>query len=280
MRSENFSDVLKEFEVAKKRIHALLIAKQSKYLAISATKLFDNRSLLRAGLMSPPKPLEGASKKFDVRYGDLTSAPLYTASTRMEQLQAEIRSTRQRNPVVDFEVSFKLYLDCRSEKVIGHIVGEDESAAMSELLACTSAERFAYWNNVDEEDGVSKEDWDARGEVWHAAFRGEFGAYFVIECPYPHWFESREEDIAENIPAFEKRVMDFAKDQACSEYLRGAGAFDGESSMSIYWEYSDKLRNGDADVAALIEKHRCAIAAVLQPAVTLADLRANPVAVK
>ncbi|NTF17813.1 hypothetical protein G6L37_05320 [Agrobacterium rubi] len=127
-------------------------------------------------------------------------------------MQAEVKKTQRRNPVVDFEFCISLL---PFEGGIYGIAYTEQHAWRDLWMSKPFVEDFAYWDNTDKPDEVSEADWDERGRVWDAILASAIltapsMAGFSADCTHETLFPEIG-GVMEMVPSFEDRSSRRAK---------------------------------------------------------------------
>lgn len=158
-------------------------------------------------------------------------SPLVKAWENVITRQKEIKKTGGRDPDVDFDFSLSI-LPFRGE-VYG-IVYTEKSAWRDLWLEKDFVEDFSYWNNSDRPEGLSKDDWKHRSDVWHDMFgTGIFTVPamcgFNADCTRESLHPSSE-DVLAAVPSFEDRVLYHAINEvAGAEFGRRKAAMERDT---------------------------------------------------
>ncbi len=84
----------------------------------------------------------------------------------LQDEQRECRASMQRSPLIDCDVELILYMHPGSGDLLGYLQ-EERVGVYDHLLSLEGVYNFQYWNNCDEPDDVSPEDWALRKHQWN-----------------------------------------------------------------------------------------------------------------
>lgn len=269
LRARDLRQVLDELAEVQNKAAAILVQREATFLAVTAASRLDRMALFGLAGYSKPWALN--------EYSALSSA-----SDELHERQGKIRLTRRRDPDVDFEVVFRLWLSRDTGTFIGYVMAESASDFRQLLMEAGLADEYAYWNNTDPEDGVTEEEWEHRGKVWDNVIKGKSGPWFDIrvEEPFGGWGVS--DDILAALPTLEQRINLHANAIAFNGWAQAkiarhaeTGLPDSSETIAKYFDFYDKLSDGDAEVTALLQQAKEDVRARLAPVITEAMLVAR-----
>ena len=93
--------------------------------------------------------------------------PLYTAWCEMRDRQREVKRTGRRDP--DIDVEFELWLWPLKDRTLINLHTE-QRVFTTWFDALPFVEEYAYWDNTDPDETVSKPDWRKRKTDWQRAW--------------------------------------------------------------------------------------------------------------
>ncbi|RQR65654.1 hypothetical protein DIE18_04180 [Burkholderia sp. Bp9125] len=168
--------------------------------------------------------------------------------------QAQVRTTRERDPAVDFEVVLACWYSRKLGEVIGYVYGELSETVLTMLKETGVATEYGYWNNTDRPESVSAREWRMRGKVWDEVLDGKSGQGFqfrydgeTANMPFK-W-----EELQAHLPSIDSR----AREQAEANLLaRWSDALpvkpdDWSAAWQLYTEFRQQLRRDPAMQEAL-----------------------------
>lgn len=270
LRSRDLRQVLDELAIAQKKATEILVGREATFVANTAVEFIDQSCLVGfPGPRALPKPFK--------------ASPIRMAWDKLDDRQVEVRKTRMRDPDVDFEVVYRIWLSRDTGTFIGYVRGEGADEFVQLLLDVDVAERYEYWNNTDPKDGISQQDWDVRGVVWSNAFAGRSGPWMDISIDVPPTLWRVSPAVLAAIPSFEQRVQKHAEEQAftiwAAPYLAAMAAEENGSDIAnpfrLHFEFRRKLRNADEEVRDIFLTTEAAVRARLETVITEAMLSAR-----
>jgi hypothetical protein len=261
LRARDIRQVLDEFASVQKKAEEILKQRQSVFIAVTAASRLDRLALF--GLPGYTRP-----------WG-LTYSAISTSVEELDDRQHKVRRTQRRDPDVDFEVFFRLWLSRDTNTFIGIVRAEGAEDFRKILFEAGFADEFAYWNNTDPEEGFTDEQWDARGAVWNGVLAGKSGPWFDIQVEEPINYHRVTEAVLAALPTFEQRVANHARTVAFTtwEELRFARHLEkGEPRESAvvtrFFDFLDKLQEGDAEVTEIQRNATAQVRNRLAPEIT------------
>lgn len=167
-----------------------------------------------------------------------------------------IRTTRQRNPLFDFECEISVLVPKNSEKTLLMLFTEQKE--LKELFESYEyIKEYFYWDNTDMLETVSEEEWKQRSKDWDAALPGSGvparnGLTFELVGDYLPIIDV--EDILGNMPSFEDRCKKVAKEKV-SSYIKDQSVWDKLKSGSGYQflQAVQEFEKSDEGIAAFNE---------------------------
>ena len=177
----------------------------------------------------------------------------------IKKRQAKVKATLQRDPSVD--VDFSVCFVPAGDKFLSLLYTDNR-----ELEALWNAQpevlEYGYWNNTDQPDGVSDEEWEERCSDWRVALPGhstpaENG--FLLNMDSGYWlFPDSFEDVAAYLPSFDERICFEAKRMLLNSLMReelGGKEWDVSDAMDAYSRTSKRIEQ-DEDVQFLLEEKK------------------------
>ena len=254
---------LDDLERISKQATAILADREHSFLACTATNIIDE-SLLRPVSDAVPEDTSEETR-------DRARSPLSSAWRTLMERQDEVRKTRRRDPAVDFEVIFRLWLCRKTNAFIGYVIAEGDHEFLKLLTQSGKAMEYGYWNNCDGPDHLNERQWKKRGDIWHDLLNGKSGPWFDVRVPEPHTFGDASK-VVTFVPSLDKRVGEHAFNRALNGWFREQKVNRPElDPMDAYFEFRSKRREGDAAVTTLLQKAKEEVTALL-PAVITADM--------
>lgn len=261
MRSRDMREVLDQFADIQKKAEAILAQRQAVFIAVTAASRLDRLALFGLPVYTRP-------------WG-LTYSAISTSVEELDDRQHVVRTTRRRDPDVDFEVVFRLWLSRDTGTFIGYIRAEGAEDFRTLLFDAGIADEFAYWNNTDPEEGFTFEQWEARGEVWSNAFAGKSGPWFDIQVEEPINYHRVTDAVLAALPTFEQRVANHARTVAFAtwEELRlarhlASGQPRESAVITRFFDFLDKLEAGDVEVTEIQRQATEQVRSRLAPVIT------------
>lgn len=257
LTARTLRQALDDLETISKRAKTILAARETKFLACTATNIIDKAAI--AGLTGR-EPHKDAS------------SPLSSAWLKLMERQDDVRKTRRRDPAVDFEVIFRMWLCRKTNAFIGYVIAEGEHEFLQLLTDSRKAMEYGYWNNCDGPEHLNERQWKKRGDIWHGLLDGKSGPWMDVRVPEPHSFGDASV-IVEAVPTLSSRIAERAEALALDRWFAELKAARPEltsvdESLEAYFEFRDKRRKGDAGVAALMKTATEEVTALLPPAIT------------
>lgn len=171
----------------------------------------------------------------------------------------KVRTTRQRNPLFDFECEISVLVPKNSDKTLLMLFTEQKD--LKELFESYEyIEEYYYWNNSDPLETVTEEEWEQRSKDWDAALPdsgvpARNGLTLELVGDYLPIIDV--EDVLENMPSFEDRCKKVAKERVAS-YMKDQSVWDelknGKSGSAYkFFQAVKEFENSDEGVAAFNE---------------------------
>lgn len=191
---------------ARSAIQALVDAKQAQLVACQIAEKVDAYCLLRnEGLPLEPE------------WAEIESSTVWWAV--VDPLHAEQRKCRgsmERSPIIDCDVELTVYMDPVSGVLLGY-PQEERVGAYDHLLTLAGVREFGYWNNTDQPEGVSDEEWERRAKLWNQVLDEPDIARLSLR--WEPRFEEREAVLAA-LPTLEQRVARKAKNRVLHQQIQ------------------------------------------------------------
>lgn len=150
----------------------------------------------------------------------LTAAPYLIAIEDFEERRRKIKQTCERDPDVDME--FTLCILPTRKQIFG-IVYTEQRDLLKMWLAQKEIVSYPYWDNTDPIEGLSWEEWRARGEEWDSALKEFHGIPalngFVAECEPPQDFYDVTK-ILPFLPYLNERIEYWTKEVALARRMK------------------------------------------------------------
>ena len=174
--------------------------------------------------------------------------------------QAQVRTTRERDPAVDFEVVLSCWYSHKLGQVIGYVYGELSDTVLTMLQETGVATDYGYWNNTDRPERVSAREWRQRGKVWDEVLDGKSGQGFQFR--YDGEMASlplKWEELQAHLPSIESRAREQAEANLLARWSDALPVKPGDWSAAWqrYTEFRRQLRRDPAmqeGLAAEIER--------------------------
>lgn len=162
----------------------------------------------------------------------------------LEQIR-HIALNQNRNPAYDYE--FSICFIPIKDKILALLYTEHKE--LTEVWEnCQHVEEYGYWNNEEQDDGISNEEWEQRRLDWDEALPGlgipaENGISFD---PYKSivFMRPSMDKLLKNIPTKDKRANTIAKELVWQKYYNDKiTESDGNpSSFNIFWNFESELK--------------------------------------
>lgn len=202
--------------------------------------------------------------------------PLSAAHDDLRKRQKDVKETGLRDPAIDFDL--KLAVMPYGERVYG-IVFCEQGAWRKAFLAQPWIERWPYWDNTDQPEGVSRREWSERGKVWDAVLSGDewdrpVGCGFGYDFePPPH--DPDAEEVLARVPSHDERVARWAgasvMDAEFRRLIDEAGVDAGSrEAMQFVFAAEENVRGEKGESLRAAERKH--LASIL-PVITLDRLR-------
>lgn len=186
-------------------VQKLVDAKQAKLVASRIASKADTYSLLRH--QGEPLP---------TKWAECTDSSIWwTVVDALHKEQRACRASYERSPLIDCDVELTLYLHAATGRILGYLQ-EERVGVYDHLVATPGVFEFGYWNNTDQPDGVSEEDWEQRAQQWNDVLDDAQAARFSMR--WEPGLEEREAVLAA-LPSFEERVNEKARNILLHKHL-------------------------------------------------------------
>lgn len=245
---------------AKQRLRAKADELVAAITATAAVDILDrfNLRLLKSGENSPDLPLAQA------------------AYATYREMQLKCRKNCSREPSFDLDFWWRFHLMPSGQ--VYAIIGCEQPQFIEVWKAMPQCLHYPYWNHTDQPDGMTWEEWTARGDEWDAACKQPLLAHNLFE----DWNSPRMpaiEAIVTAQPAHEKRVAKFAHKAAFDEIAASIPDEVVEASrksMSFGWIYDveEKIRDTD-EGREVLRRHTDRIRDILPISYKETDFSAN-----
>jgi hypothetical protein len=257
MNARTMRAALDALESVSSRCEKLLETRQARHIAQVATRQIDKLAL--AGL--PGYPAADALK--------VDFSPVRKAWDLMDDRQAEVRKTRRRDPDVDYEVIFRVWLCRQTNAFVGYVAGEDSSAILEVLFKSRVAHEYGYWNNTDEPEHLNQRQWKKRAKVWEGLIAGKSGPCFEVRVREPYMTWGAPERVLAALPTYEERVARYTRDVALNRWFAEVkGASPEIDPIPQYFKFRDLQEYNDPVVVAHLAAARELVLERLAPTVT------------
>lgn len=156
--------------------------------------------------------------------------------------QEEVRIKQVRDPSVDF--SFEICVYPHNGEFYGQFFTEQRTLTEMLKKKCYF-EDFSYWNNVDEPEGVTKEEWNNRERVWEEILSDSnyipSRAGFTYEIvPLSGYVNIDAQKIIDNAPGIIVRAERIAKDNIYKKYAANR-KINATNVMKVYGGFVEHL---------------------------------------
>lgn len=197
-----------------------------------------------------------------------------TCFKRAMDAEAMLKKGR-RQPQLDF--SFEVCLVPRGAYLLG-LWYTEQRVFQDELFKLPKVEPYPYWNNTDQPEGISDEEWRARGEEWGEAIGwsapAEKGFTYQITRPQMAGLFERELVTAEMHTSFEDRVARGARSLAI--HRKWDKEAPPENAVGVYLKIERWLRDAK-EGKAYLEGIKREVAGLLPERYSVDDFFESPV---
>jgi hypothetical protein len=196
--------------------------------------------------------------------------PFREARQEVRTRQKEVLGSGLRDPEVDFD--FELAILPHDGRIYGMVFSE-RSRWVDRWMELDGVEDFSYWDNTDQPDEVSEEDWDARGEVWDSILRANPAGTpgmsgFSAQCT-DRMLQPDLGEVMEHIPSFEARVAARARECAMdSVYAAMKEKERLEEDANLFSVLRKIERWLDGEGAHVLESERSRVTQLLSGSIT------------
>lgn len=181
--------------------------------------------------------------RYRLAQGDGTSAPedwekkkairvWWSVQEEILNRQRDCRQSMRRAPVEDCDVELFLRVDPETGMLLGYLQ-EERVGAQEFLCRADGIEEYGYWNNSDQPENLSEEEWGQRGKAWAAVLAGDRPCFTVRWEPT---FNTMAQ-IAAHFPSLADRAAARAKrhlqDQAYAQWCQELRARGDEEPKSF-----------------------------------------------
>lgn len=171
--------------------------------------------------------------------------------------QDEVRIKQVRDASTDFQ--FSLVVIPTADKFYGLFYTEQPDFA--DLWAAqSSVSEYIYYDNADEPDGISLDDWKERGKVWDSLLDpfgnipSQAGFTFNI-IPEQTYDLPNIQDILKVVPSISERIAVRTKDTLFKRYCKNK-KFSTNNVIKIYNEFVDYMLTDEGEVKYDDEQNR------------------------
>ena len=176
---------------------------------------------------------------------EIVQEPVMTfVINEMYKRQEEVRVKQVRDPSIDF--SFEICVYPHNGEFYGQFF--TEQGMLSKILKEKDFyEDFTYWNNVDEPEGMSAEEWQARSDTWdeilepydYVPSRAGF-TYEIV--PLSGLINLVPQQIIDNAPGIIVRAERIAKDNVYKKYAENR-KINTTNVMKVYRGFLEHLKS-------------------------------------
>lgn len=219
----NTTDLMEIYEHInefRKQLQPLVYDKTVQYFAEECTTLYDMRSL--------------SGEKIHGIFSEVYQ--------NFKLKQDEVRVKMVRDPSVDFQ--FSITIIPTADKFYGLFYTEQSDFA--DMWADSDmVSEYVYYNNTDHPDGITEEEWDARGDMWDSLLN-PFGdipaeAGFTFSVIPEHTTDvPKIKDVVSNVTSITDRTAIRAKDNMFKRFCKDK-KITGNNVMKIYSEFTDYM---------------------------------------
>lgn len=162
-------------------------------------------------------------KKYNIKENEMNFSLFFKTWDTINKKNKEISKTQERNPLFDF--SCEICLIPIENKILCLYFGEAKEY-LNTFTSFKEISSYYYYNNVDEPEDVSEEEWKQREKDWAKALPGigipsENGFIVELNKDIPFIELGMLEEIIKNIPSFEARVNKTAIEKAINDNVKG-----------------------------------------------------------
>lgn len=218
--TSNLMEIYEHVNEFRKQLQPLVYDKTVQYFAEECTSLYDIKSLS----------------------GDKIHGIFNEVFQNFTMKQDEVRVKMVRDPSVDFQ--FSITVIPTADKFYGLFYTEQKDFA--DMWAdYDMVSEYIYYNNTDQPDGITDEEWKARGDTWDSLldpFNGipaQAGFTFSI-IPDQTFDVPKIKDVIKNVPPIIDRTAIRAKDNMFKRYCKDK-KITGNNVIKIYTEFTDYM---------------------------------------
>jgi len=176
----------------------------------------------------------------------------------IQDRQKKIHDTRRRDPAVDFEALAICYpAPIVVEGVTGFLVRFlSELPELTDLWqAHPGVRKYGYWNNTEQPEGVTDEEWALRRDQWDSVVDKGPGFIFVF-CDYDDQpGPPMSDEVVKNFPSFESRVKNRVHALAVEEKFPGGEVKEGSPFITILdWYESEERKQAVERLTPIVEQ--------------------------
>jgi len=225
-KSNDIREIRDTIDEFRKKIEPLVYNKTVQYFAEECSMLFDLNTI--------------NNKK--------NTGIFSTIYQQFSQKQDEIRVKGVRDPSVDFQ--FSLVVIPSEDKFYGLFYTEQKEFAdlwaENELVS-----EYIYYNNVDEPEDISIEDWNKRGEVWDSLLDPYNGipskAGFTFEVIQEITFDiPKTTEVVDAMSSIKDRASIRARDNMFKRFCEKK-KITGNNVMKVYREFVDYMTTDEGE---------------------------------
>jgi hypothetical protein len=143
--------------------------------------------------------------------------PLIAANDWLDTRRQKVARTKERDNEADLAVD--VCLIPTNDKILALLYSERKEY-IKIWTDVAGVEPYPYWNNSDEPDGLSWDEWERRGKEWDKALGDGIPAleglsYDPIANQFPY---CSYKDIQQYVPTYQARVDSYTKDKAINDW--------------------------------------------------------------
>lgn len=187
------------------------------------------------------------------------SSPFVNAYMELRDRYFEVQRTSYRDSDVDLDVS-AIFIPLK-DRILVFFYAEKE--ALTELWeAQPEVSEYMYWNNVDQPEELTEEEWEERSKVWEVAgidskTPKEMGMEIVFNVGFPNLHNISIDDVMKEFPSFEKRLDQISWSKLYDDKFKLLKS--EEDSEDIYRKVSRWMRDAEGIQALEEMKEQCKV---------------------
>ncbi len=194
--------------------------------------------------------------------------PYFYANSVIRNAQKEIKISQIRDPLYDFGCEI-VVLPLSQGKILA-ILYTEKKAFTDIVESFPEIEPYPYYNDTDEPEDITLEEWDARGQEWEKALNKDIPSLcgFTVSLTLDNLVTPSREKILECLPSFEERVNTHAYNRCVLKILEEQKT-EMVQFISAYNRASAFVKTEEGK--KMFEDTKFEVAALLKPEITFDD---------